>query len=201
MSEEHSHDLYVLTQAMRSLSNRILFLLCEAAVDAMTATGAPASATKHHCRRFGLLEHTAEVVEIALATAGAPLFRGRGLDRDVLITAAILHDVAKTQEYCLTPDGSTIALPYRKYVRHVAGGVAWMDSFLERSNYALDHNIRLAVQHAMLAHHGRQEWGSPVEPITLEAQILHYADMLSAQPGEPSPTVPTQPTEKEQTRP
>jgi 3'-5' exoribonuclease len=41
----------------------------------------------------------------------------------------------------------------------------------------------MRIEHAILAHHGRQEWGSPVEPVTAEAYILHYADMLSVRFG------------------
>jgi 23S rRNA maturation-related 3'-5' exoribonuclease YhaM len=43
---------------------------------------------------------------------------------------------------------------------------------------------RDAVIHCMLSHHGRREWGSPVEPVTPEAYILHVADMLSSREGQ-----------------
>jgi 3'-5' exoribonuclease len=48
-------------------------------------------------------------------------------------------------------------------------------------DYILSEELKTSVGHCILAHHGRQEWGSPIEPQTVEAMIIHYADMLSAQ--------------------
>ena len=74
-----------------------------------------------------------------------------------------------------------VKTPYRNLVRHVAGSHA---EFIRLTAYLSDDHLspekKMKIEHAMLAHHGRKEWGSPVEPATAEAFILHAADMMSA---------------------
>jgi 3'-5' exoribonuclease len=146
------------------------------------------SAGKHHGYAGGLLVHTAEVLRYALHMA--QLFRD--VDLTAITTAAIFHDYMKINEYIPEKPGTDVysdgektkfaKSDYRYMVRHVAGSYA---QYI-RMTYGL--NIRketdLKIQHAMLAHHGRQEWGSPVIPQCVEALILHQADMLSCDYGE-----------------
>ena len=151
------------------------------------------SAGKHHAFPGGLLVHTSEVVTYAAEMA--KMFEGV-CDEDVLITAAVFHDLMKINEYELVQDSSPGHLvtdvygrlsthigktEYRNLVRHVAG------SHAEFMKAIVDHDIPdgvvLGIEHAILAHHGRQEYGSPTEPKTVEARILHYADMFSAEHG------------------
>lgn len=124
----------------------------------------------HHAYPGGLVVHTAEVVEIALNIASS---RNLRVSKDVLATAAIFHDSMKVRDYNVEGQ-STI---YRKQVRHVAGSYAYWERLALDNNVFEDLTER--VSHCILAHHGRQVWGSPIEPITVEAHILHYADMLS----------------------
>lgn len=79
----------------------------------------------------------------------------------------------------IKPGGIT-KLPYLYTIGHVTGGA--MLFHMNAMNLGLPFEFVMKVTHIMLAHHGRREWGSAVEPKTPEAWILHAADMLSAQP-------------------
>lgn len=126
------------------------------------------SAHSHHNYPGGLVTHTKEVLEIALDMAAS-----LNADVNVIIAAAIYHDYMKVEDY--NTDGTN--RPYRKLIRHVSGSYA---EFYEKAGrVGLDDDLENQIGHCILAHHGRQEWGSPVEPQTVEAQILHFADMLS----------------------
>jgi len=132
-------------------------------------------AKHHHAYLGGLAVHVAEVVKLLLKMANPQC-----IDLDVLLTAACWHDHGKLREYELKSDGSIGTTPYAKEVGHVVGSVM---EFYQHwpSNDMLAK--RDAVIHCMLAHHGRREWGSPVEPATAEAWLLHAADMLSSRGG------------------
>ncbi len=128
----------------------------------------------HHAYQGGLVVHTAEVVEIALEIASS---RNLSLNKDILIAAAILHDTMKVRDYSSTGESTM----YRDLVRHVAGSYAYWEQLALQNS--VDEYLTIRVSHCILAHHGRQEWGSPIEPQTIEADILHYADMLSQRYG------------------
>ena len=98
-------------------------------------------------------------------------------DKDILITAAALHDIGKLEEF----DWSVVI----KYsdsghmVGHVVGGAMMVKEAAKKID-GFDPLLSLALQHAILAHHGNKEWGSPKRPKSIEALILHYADDLDA---------------------
>lgn len=153
------------------------------------------SAGQHHAYPGGLMVHTSEVLETALHLSNIYT----DADREVLTVAAVYHDYMKIKEYLPEVQGTGNysngvpvkfgKTPYRNLVRHVAGGHAEflrnLDDFTETlpvDNGEFDNKV-LNIEHCLLAHHGRHEWGSPVEPQTVEANILHMADMLSMQYG------------------
>lgn len=160
-------------------------------------TEAPASLSFHHAYEGGLLAHTLEVVRYAKAQA----FMMSQVDMDVLLTAALWHDFAKVSEYEEVaydenrPGRSLIRIhlygqPPSMWVKrtsllgdhsHIMEGMVWFTEAANRNQ--VSDNIVRKIQHCILSHHGREEWGSPVEPKTLEALILHQADMLSAHHG------------------
>lgn len=145
----------------------------------------PAAIRHHHTGDGGLLRHTAQVVR------GCELFYeqsevcsppGEGLMWSVLFTAALWHDYGKIWDYekvdgvwCHTRHGSIINHLPRSYAE-----------FMFASSGVLPDNSRDEVGHLILSHHGRREWGSPVEPKTREAHALHLADMASSHVYEPS---------------
>ena len=134
--------------------------------------------SKHHCYEGGLANHTLEVTEYAVHMGG--MFPQA--NRDVIITAAIYHDYMKIKDYAgSNAQKGLVKAPYRHLVRHVAGSHAeFMKAIVGKT---IPEEIVIKVEHAMLAHHGRLEWESPVVPQLIEAYILHAADNFSAHFG------------------
>jgi len=142
------------------------------------------SATKHHAFVGGLPVHTAEVTAIALNMRK----QFPDIPYDVMATAAILHDYMKIDEYEGKEDGTIEKLPYQKMVGHLVGSYAYVHHTLKRFNAGPDlDDFKMRIEHAILAHHGRLEWRTAQEPLTPEAHILHYADMMSSRFGATSP--------------
>jgi len=134
---------------------------------------APAATKVHHACIGGLLEHTLSVVKTCAALA--ELYPDA--DRDLLLTAAALHDIGKIEEY----DWS-IAFRFTEawhFVGHVVGGTMMVKEAADRIE-GFEALLNLALQHAILAHHGKKEYGSPKQPKSLEAMIVHVADELDA---------------------
>ena len=138
-------------------------------------------ARHHHAYEGGLAVHVADVVRRCRYMCGPVV------DISVLLTAAYWHDHCKLLDYKGNPDGTVGYTPYTKQIGHVVGSVlAFSDiasvPVLDANGkyFCVPDRAQNAIIHCMLAHHGRKEWGSPVEPATLEAYILHSADMLSS---------------------
>lgn len=128
----------------------------------------PGGSEHHHNYPHGLVIHVNEVMQNVLSMSSNP--------SDDLITAVIWHDYMKIKDYALDGD-QVVKLPYLKLINHVAG------SAMEFHHAALGllPSAQLEnIEHLLLSHHGRKEWGSPVEPLTAEAFILHAADMMSS---------------------
>jgi 23S rRNA maturation-related 3'-5' exoribonuclease YhaM len=153
------------------------------------------SAGQHHAYPGGLPVHVAEVVRYAIGM----LREFPEANEEVVITAAILHDWMKIKEYDPSvpgtgkySDGKPKLLGYTEYsrmVRHVAGSHAEFVRFSDRfTEEDLPSELKMKIQHCMLSHHGRKEWGSPLEPLIVEAYIVHFADMLSCHCGPGSKT-------------
>ena len=131
------------------------------------------SSDKHHAYPGALAQHTAEVMRNALAAANS---EGIVVDRRILIPAVIYHDVMKIRDY--TSEGKPT--DFKSKIYHVAGSYAYWQ---EAARGLLAPDFIDAVSHCILAHHGRREWKACVEPQTVEAHILHHADLLSATYG------------------
>lgn len=128
----------------------------------------PGGSEHHHNYPHGLIIHVNEVMQNVLSMASNP--------SDDLITAVIWHDYMKIKDYAL--DGEQVVkLPYRKLINHVAGSAM---EFHHAAHGMLSVPQLENIEHLLLSHHGRREWGSPVEPLTAEAFILHAADMMSS---------------------
>jgi 3'-5' exoribonuclease len=142
----------------------------------------PGSSGHHHAYLGGLLQHTTEVVQNVVHLSGA---RNGSLEHyDELLLAAIWHDYHKIYEYEMQTRGdeqAILRMPYRVRIGHVAGSFA--EFYHQAKLTGLTDDAINLIGHIMLAHHGRLEWRSPVEPQTAEAFILHAADMLSARPS------------------
>lgn len=134
---------------------------------------APAAKGMHHVYLGGLLEHSLAVA--GLVDAVVPLYQG--LNRDLLIAGALLHDVGKVREmkFSRSFDYSDEG----KLIGHISIGVEMIH---ERVCQIPDFPPELAMQlkHLILSHHGQYEYGSPKRPKTIEATILNYLDDLDS---------------------
>lgn len=132
----------------------------------------PASQSYHHAYVGGLIEHTIAVARICDDAA----HRYQGVDRDLLLTAALLHDVGKVEE--LEYDTAIGYTDCGRLVGHVILGLQRIGRHAGRVRVGADTLMHL--EHALLSHHGELEWGSPKRPSTIEALILHHADNMDA---------------------
>ncbi len=134
----------------------------------------PASLRGHHAAIGGLLKHTTEVAAIART-----ITRATGADWELVLAGALLHDIGKLESYAW--DGAFEYTEAGALVGHVVLGALMLDRRLdEETEPPCTDTERQILLHLILAHHGRLEWGSPVLPLTLEAEILHWADNASA---------------------
>jgi 3'-5' exoribonuclease len=138
---------------------------------------APAAKYYHQAYRHGLLEHCLSVAEGVSALAA----KFPGIDRDVAVSGALLHDIGKVEAYSsvngaieLTDAGKLLGeIPLGYYmVRRVIEDI---DGFPQEDS---DHLL-----HIVLSHHGKLEHGSPVVPCTREATLVHFIDNLGGNLG------------------
>jgi 3'-5' exoribonuclease len=134
---------------------------------------APAAKLFHHAYLGGLVEHTVSVAEMCDFVAQQ---YGR-VDRDLLMTAALLHDVGKTRE--LAFDTVIDFTDAGRFLGHVIQGVTLVSEKAREVPGFPEEKLQLLL-HCIVSHHGELEWGSPKRPKTIEALILHHVDNLDA---------------------
>ena len=135
---------------------------------------APAAKSIHHAYLGGLLEHTLAVAR--LADRIADLYPG--LDRSLLITGALLHDIGKVEEF----DFSAYPFTYTDQGRLVGHLVLGAEMVRVRAVKILNfpRELMVRIQHLVLSHHGQHEFGSPTLPMISEAFVLNFIDDLDA---------------------
>lgn len=133
----------------------------------------PAAMGNHHNYVGGLLEHTIGTTDICEHLAKFY----PALDRGLIITASLLHDIGKIREYSVT---TAITITDDGHLRgHIPmGDQMLMGKISEIKNFP--ENLALKLSHMLLSHHGELEWGSPKKPATPEAIALHMADNTDA---------------------
>jgi len=132
----------------------------------------PGSQSYHHAYLGGLLEHTVAVADQCARAAE----RYDGVDRDLLVSAALLHDIGKVDE--LVYEAGIGYSDEGRLIGHVVLGARRMREAGRKAG--TDQALLVRLEHAMLSHHGELEWGSPKRPSTLEALLLHHVDNLDA---------------------
>lgn len=138
---------------------------------------APAAKHYHQAYRHGLLEHTLSVAQGV--SAAASFFPG--IDRDVAVTGALLHDIGKLEAY--NDDPLAIDLTdLGRLIGEIPLGYYRVRREIE-SIEGFDPDLGWAVLHIILAHHGQLEHGSPVTPATREATLVHMMDNLGGKLG------------------
>src|SRR5690606_26133575 len=99
---------------------------------------------------------------------------------DLVVAGALLHDVGKVEAYSVLPTGFDTT-PCGHLIGHIVLGALMLERRVAALGATLCSNEQLMeVQHLILAHHGSLEFGSPVRPMTIEAEIIHWADESSA---------------------
>jgi 3'-5' exoribonuclease len=138
---------------------------------------APAAKTYHQAYKHGLLEHCLSVAEGVNAVCGA----FPGIDRNLAVTGALLHDIGKVEAYAMT--GGAIELTDAcKLLGEIPLGYYLVRREIEQlPGFAPD--TEQALLHIILSHHGRLEHGSPVVPCTREATLVHTIDNLGGRLG------------------
>lgn len=135
----------------------------------------PGSPKGHHAKLGGLLVHVYEVVSIAKQTA-----RTMRANADLVIAGALLHDIGKVETYEVSATGFGYT-PCGLLIGHVTLGALMLERAIAKLGAPIcSEGQLLELQHMILSHHGALEFGSPVQPMTLEAEIVHWADEASA---------------------
>lgn len=152
---------------------RLLFAFLDDPVIGPAYREAPAAKVLHHAWIGGLLEHVLTLVRVCRATA--PFYPE--VDPDLLVTGAILHDIGKVRElswettFSYTLEGQMI------------GHISIAQGMLRDKIAALPEfpdKLRVLVEHMILSHHGKYEFGSPKLPMTPEAILLSALDDIEA---------------------
>ncbi len=138
---------------------------------------APAGKRYHHAYRHGLLEHSLTVAQaVSAISATFP-----GIDRDVAVTGALLHDIGKLDAYEL--EGGAISMSdLGRLQGEIPLGYYRVRRAIERLD-GFPPELAQAVLHIILSHHGALEHGSPVVPCTREATLVHMIDNLGGRLG------------------
>jgi 3'-5' exoribonuclease len=134
---------------------------------------APAAKVMHHAYLGGLLEHVISLCGMSRRVAT----HYPELDVDLLLTAAILHDIGKLEELC-----------YERAIGYTTPGqlLGHIVMELETVTRAIDKipgfpaPLKTVVQHVLISHHGQYEFGSPKLPMIREAMVFHYLDDLDS---------------------
>jgi 3'-5' exoribonuclease len=171
---------------MRELLETVQNLHLRALLDRLLGPGsdvwphfrnAPAAKYYHQAYRHGLLEHCLSVAQgVSAISATFP-----GIDRDVAVTGALLHDIGKLEAYRF--DGHAIDL---SDVGRLQGEIPLGYYRVRRAIEELrdfPRGLAEAVLHIILSHHGTLEHGSPVVPCTREATLVHMIDNLGGRLG------------------
>ncbi len=137
----------------------------------------PAAKSMHHAWIGGLLEHSLSLAKIAEWVTKHYVEEGLPLNRDLLITGAILHDIGKIRELASMP--SFEYTTEGKLIGHLVIG-AEMIGNRAATIQGFPEKKLLQIKHLILSHHGDYAFGSPKLPMTLEAIALHFIDNLDA---------------------
>jgi 3'-5' exoribonuclease len=138
---------------------------------------APAAKRYHQAYRHGLLEHCLTVAQaVSAISATFP-----GIDRDVAVTGALLHDIGKLEAYEVQGGAISMSDQGRLY-GEIPIGYYLVRQTMERLG-GFPAELAQAVLHIILSHHGSLEHGSPVVPCTREATLVHMIDNLGGRLG------------------
>lgn len=135
----------------------------------------PAALKIHHSVRCGLLYHTLSMLRLAQSVSEIYPF----LNKDLLFSGVILHDIAKTEEFDVTETGIVSSYTVEgTLIGHLVLGAMTVQN--KAKELGIDKETSMLLQHMLLSHHGDPEFGAAVRPMLLEAEVLSQIDVLDA---------------------
>lgn len=135
----------------------------------------PAAFKLHHAIRGGLMLHVLSIVRLCQKVCELYTF----VDQELLIAGAILHDIAKTVEYEMTPSGLASGYTVRgNLIGHLAEGAMMIRATANK--LGITNETPMLLEHMVLSHHGEPDFGAAVRPAFIEAELLSQLDMLDA---------------------
>lgn len=138
----------------------------------------PAAATMHHAYIGGLLEHTLNLMEMALLIVP----RYPEVSMDLVLTGLFLHDIGKTAE--LNCDTAFTYSDQGQLIGHINIAALWLEqkcaAVEQATGKPFPEKMKWSLTHIILSHHGQYEFGSPKLPATPEAVAIHHLDNLDA---------------------
>ena len=157
------------TEPLKKLVNAVLDEYGDRMIDC------PAAFRLHHAIRGGLLMHTLSIVKLCECVASIyPV-----VDRELLISGAILHDVCKTDEFVISQSGLVDGYTAEgTLVGHLVMGAMMVDRIAREND--IDRDTAMLLEHMLISHHGEPEFGAATRPLFLEAEILSELDSLDA---------------------
>lgn len=135
----------------------------------------PAAFKLHHAMRGGLLLHTLSIIRLCEKVCEIYPF----VDKELLISGAILHDIAKLTEFDVAESG--IATGYSvegNLLGHLAMGSMVIERYAEK--LGISQNTAMLLEHMVLSHHGEPEFGAAVRPMFIEAELLSELDLMDS---------------------
>ena len=135
----------------------------------------PAAFKLHHAVRGGLLLHTLSIVKLAESVCEIYPF----VDRELLLSGAILHDIAKLSEFTVADSG--IATGYSvegNLLGHLTMGAMVIEKYAEK--LSINRETAMLLEHMVISHHGEPEFGAAVRPMFIEAELLSELDLMDS---------------------
>ena len=172
--EEMYNELFNIAQNFAD--NELKLLVCEILKDnRLKLLYWPAAFKLHHAIRGGLLLHTLSIVRLAQAVCNIYPF----VDSELLISGAILHDIAKLCEFEVAETG--VAQGYStegNLLGHLTIGAMIIDKYAEK--LGVSKKTAMLLEHMVLSHHGEPEFGAAVRPSFIEAELLSELDLMDS---------------------
>ena len=132
-----------------------------------------AAQSMHHNYLSGLAYHTYGMVKVAESIAATD----KRVNRDILVVGCLIHDAGKLVELVTDEKGNASYTAKGLLKGHLCIGEEIVS---EVARGILEEDVAMQLSHIMLSHHGKLEWGSPVEPKTLEAFLVHQIDLIDS---------------------
>lgn len=140
-------------------------------------THSPSAISHHHNYVGGNLEHAVGVTRLCINIQKMY----PNINKDLVVCGAILHDIGKIKDYIY--HASIEKTDEGNFIGHIIMGDRWIHEKIEelrKNGNDFSKDLEIHLSHLILSHHGKYEFGSPRLPVTVEACVLHYADLMDS---------------------